>query len=112
MSKDKTQNTTELVKESTVVNEPTNSINVDKKSKSKKHQLVATVMTNKMNKTITVRVINNVLHSKYKKVVKKYRRYMAHNELEGINIGDKVRIIESRPMSKNTKWVVMGKLSK
>jgi small subunit ribosomal protein S17 len=76
----------------------------------KKRQLVGTVMSNKMEKSVTVRVINKKLHPLYKKIVKQYKKYMAHNELEDINVGDRVRLIESKPMSKHKRWVLVEKL--
>ncbi|MBN2619397.1 MAG: 30S ribosomal protein S17 [Spirochaetales bacterium] len=59
-----------------------------------------------MEKTIVVRVTNKVLHPLYKKYVTRSKKYMAHDENSEAGIGDTVRIIESRPMSKNKKWTM------
>ena len=99
---------------STIIDKKINNnekIGVEKKKFNKK-QMIGTVMSTKMTNTITVRAINNKLHPIYKKVVKQFKKLMAHNEIEGIKVGDKVRLIESRPLSKNKKWVVVGKLDK
>ena len=83
----------------------------NKTMKKEKRQLEGVVMTNKMTNAVTVRVINKKLHPLYKKVVKQYRKYMAKNSIEGIEVGDKVRIEETRPMSKSIRWVVIEKLA-
>lgn len=106
MSELKKTTTNEKVLENTAVKP------VVQSKKSHKRQLIGTVMSNKMLNTVTIRVINSELHSKYKKVVRKFRKYMAHNEVEGLNVGDKVKIVESRPLSKNVKWIVISKLDK
>lgn len=80
------------------------------KPTNKSKQYIGTVMSDKMTKSVTVRVVKKKLHPLYKKVVQQYRKYMAHNELEGAKTGDRVRIVEARPMSKNKRWVVVEKL--
>lgn len=74
--------------------------------KIQKRTLVGTVRSNKMQKAVTVRVINKKLHPLYRKVVKQYRSYMAKNEFENVKVGDQVRITETRPLSKKIRWVV------
>ena len=59
-----------------------------------------------MEKTIVVRVTTKVLHPLYKKYVTRSKKYMAHDEKSEAGIGDTVRIIESRPMSKRKKWTM------
>ncbi|MEI7603740.1 MAG: 30S ribosomal protein S17 [bacterium] len=81
-------------------------------NKITKRQFVGTVVSNKLPNTVTVRVINSKLNPLYKKVVKQYRKHMAQTDIEGLNIGDKVRIMENRPLSKRKKWYVVEKLDK
>lgn len=63
------------------------------------------VTSNKMDKTAVVEISRTYRHPLYKKVIHSYKRVMAHDEL-GCEIGDHVRIVESRPISKNKQWVV------
>jgi small subunit ribosomal protein S17 len=63
-----------------------------------------TVISNKMAKSIVVAVERKVKHPKYGKFVKKTSTFMAHDEKNECNIGDTVRIIETRPLSKNKCW--------
>jgi len=62
------------------------------------------VVSNKMNKTITVAIERKVPHPIYKKYFKKTTRLMAHDEKGECTIGDKVKIMETRPLSKNKRW--------
>ncbi|MCX6251287.1 MAG: 30S ribosomal protein S17 [Bacteroidetes bacterium] len=62
------------------------------------------VVSNKMEKSITVEIERKVKHPKYGKYVKKSSRFMAHDEKNECSEGDKVRIAESRPLSKNKCW--------
>ncbi len=64
------------------------------------------VISNKMNKTVAVRVKRLVQHSLYKKYVKRYTTYKAHDEENQCNVGDKVFIVETRPFSKTKRWRV------
>ncbi len=63
-----------------------------------------TVESNKMQKSIVVKVTRQVKHRKYGKYVKKHSRFMAHDMNNECNPGDKVRIMETRPLSKNKCW--------
>jgi small subunit ribosomal protein S17 len=65
---------------------------------------VGLVVSNKMNKSIVVEVERKIKHPKYGKFVKKSSTFMAHDETNDCNIGDLVRIMESRPLSKNKCW--------
>ena len=65
------------------------------------------VLNNKANKTVTVLVERKVLHEKYKKIIKRSKKYLAHYENNVLNIGDKVKIIESKPISKLKKWQIL-----
>lgn len=65
---------------------------------------IGTVVSNKMEKSIVVLVERKVKHPKYGKFVKKSTKFMAHDEKNECNIGDFVRIMETRPLSKNKCW--------
>lgn len=65
------------------------------------------VINNKADKTVSVLVERKVMHKRYEKIIKKSKKYLAHDEENNFNIGDKVRIIESRPISKLKKWKVL-----
>jgi len=73
-------------------------------NKSGKREFVGVVLSNKMNKTIVVEVRTKKLHKLYKKYVSTSKKYKAHDEKNTANIGDTVRIIESRPISKEKMW--------
>ncbi len=65
---------------------------------------VGLVVSNKMDKTITVAVERRMQHPLYKKLIRRTRRFHAHDESTTCNIGDTVRIRESRPLSKLKRW--------
>ena len=65
---------------------------------------VGVVVSNKMNKTIVVEYVARVPHPQFKKIVKKSKRFYAHDEQETANVGDTVRIRETRPLSKMKCW--------
>jgi len=67
---------------------------------------VGVVVSNKMQKTVVVRVERRVADRKYGKIVRRAERYKAHDEREASKAGDKVRIVETRPMSKDKRWRV------
>ncbi len=69
--------------------------------------LQGTVVSDKMDKTITVLVERRVMHTKFKKYVKKSAKYAAHDEANMCKIGDVVSIEECRPISKNKSWKVV-----
>ena len=77
-------------------------------SKSRPHrsQKVGTVASDKMQKTVVVRVDRLVRHTKYRRYVRRTSKFMAHDEL-GATIGDKVRIVETRPLSARKRWRVV-----
>ncbi|MBZ0242508.1 MAG: 30S ribosomal protein S17, partial [Bacteroidales bacterium] len=62
------------------------------------------VVSNKMDKSITVEIVRRVKHPVYGKFLKKTNKFMAHDETNDCNIGDTVRIMETRPLSKNKCW--------
>lgn len=65
---------------------------------------VGLVVSNKMTKSIVVQVERRVKHKMYGKFVKKSSKFMAHDDKDDCNIGDTVRIMETRPLSKNKCW--------
>ncbi len=68
--------------------------------------LVGTVVSDKMDKTVVVRVERLVKDKQYKKYVRRYSRFFAHDESNDCNVGDRVRIVEHRPLSKRKRWKV------
>ena len=69
---------------------------------------VGTVVSDKMNKTIVVEVERRVPHPVFKKIVRRTSKFYAHDEEEKAKVGDKVRIIECRPLSKTKRWRVQS----
>ena len=67
---------------------------------------VGVVVSNKMQKTVVVRVERRVADRKYGKIIRRAERYKAHDEREASKAGDQVRIVETRPMSKDKRWRV------
>jgi small subunit ribosomal protein S17 len=65
---------------------------------------VGVVKSNKMDKTISVEVERRIKHPIYGKYMKKSKKFIAHDETNDCNIGDTVRIMETRPMSKRKRW--------
>ncbi|MFN7097925.1 MAG: 30S ribosomal protein S17 [Gammaproteobacteria bacterium] len=75
-------------------------------AKSGKRTIVGTVVSNKTDKSITVVVVRQVRHAKYGKIVSRTKKYHAHDESNSCAIGDVVKIVESRPISKTKTWVL------
>ncbi len=74
--------------------------------------LVGTVVSDKMDKTVVVRVDRLVKDRRYEKYVNRFARYMAHDPENACAVGDRVRIIEHRPLSKRKRWKVQATLAK
>ena len=74
--------------------------------------LEGTVVSNKMDKTVVVRVERLVQDDRYKKYVRRYSRFLAHDEANACDVGDRVQIIEHRPLSKRKRWKVQGTVTK
>jgi len=74
----------------------------------KRRAVVGTVVSDKMQKTIVVKVDRRVRHSLYKKYVEKSRRYKAHDETNEAKVGDIVTLVESRPLSREKRWVLQA----
>jgi small subunit ribosomal protein S17 len=75
-------------------------------SRGRRTEKVGIVTSDKMQKTIVVRVDRLVKHPVYKRYVRRRSKFMAHNEIEGVSIGDQVRIVETRPLSARKRWRV------
>ncbi|RLC74210.1 MAG: 30S ribosomal protein S17 [Chloroflexi bacterium] len=74
--------------------------------RERRRRLTGRVVSNKMDKTVVVRVERLQRHRIYKKVVRKSKKYKAHDEHNKCQVGDLVRIVESRPLSREKRWVV------
>ena len=74
--------------------------------RSNKRVLEGVVLSNKAEKTIVVQVERKFLHPQYRKTIRAHKKYMAHDESNACNIGDTVRIIESRPLSRRKRWAL------
>lgn len=74
--------------------------------------LEGVVVSDKMDKTVLVRVERLVKDTRYQKYVRRHSRFMAHDEENNCGIGDRVRIIEHRPLSKRKRWKVQSTLQK
>lgn len=75
-------------------------------------QQIGIVISNKMQKTIVVKIENRYSHPIYSKTMVRTRKYLAHDELEECNIGDKVLVQECRPLSKRKRWKLVEIISK
>ena len=69
-----------------------------------RRQITGVVHSNAMDKTITIRVQRRLRHPIYGKFVKKTKKFVAHDEQNAANVGDTVRIMECRPLSKRKTW--------
>jgi small subunit ribosomal protein S17 len=84
---------------------------IAKKKSSKRAERVGIVSSDKMTKTVVVRVDRLVKHPVYRKYVKRRKKFMAHDEM-GAKVGDKVKIVETRPMSARKRWRVVEIIQK
>jgi small subunit ribosomal protein S17 len=77
-----------------------------KSGRGNRVQKVGTVSADKMQKTVVVRVDRQVLHPKYRRYIRRTSKFMAHDDL-GATVGDRVRIVETRPLSAKKRWRVI-----
>ena len=70
------------------------------------------VVSDKMDKTIVVAVVNNVKHPLYKKIIKRTYKLKAHDENNECKIGDRVRVMETKPLSREKRWRLVSILEK
>jgi small subunit ribosomal protein S17 len=75
-----------------------------------KKEFVGQVVSDKMQKTVVVAVTRLFQHPLYRKTVKRVTRFKAHDEGDACKMGDTVRITESRPLSKDKRWVVIERM--
>lgn len=73
---------------------------------------VGSVVSDKMDKTVIVRVGRQVVHPKYERIVRKSTKFAAHDEKDECGIGDMVKIMETRPLSKSKRWRVIEIIEK
>lgn len=74
--------------------------------REQRKRLVGVVTSDKMDKTVVVLVERQYRHPLYKKVVRSSKKFMAHDESNACQVGDRVRILEARPLSRRKRWVV------
>lgn len=74
-----------------------------------RRRITGTVVAMKMEKTVTVRVDRTVLHEKYQKRYTVSKKYLVHNELPDVQVGDTVIIEETRPLSSRKRWRIVAK---
>ena len=70
------------------------------------------VVSDKMDKTVVVAIVDNVKHPLYKKIVKRTVRLKAHDENNACKVGDRVEVMETRPLSKDKRWRVVEIIEK
>ena len=87
--------------------EATNTVAEKVTQTGKRKTRVGEVVSNKMTKTIVVRVERRFPHPKFKKIVTSYQKFYAHDEKAEAKVGDTVRIEESRPLSKLKRWTLV-----
>lgn len=90
---------------------PTRSTDATKPASKGPKSVVGRVISNKMQKTVVVTVEWTIIHPKYKKVVRRSTRYMAHDD-RGCGLGDLVQLAETRPLSKLKRWRVTSILER
>jgi small subunit ribosomal protein S17 len=73
-------------------------------TRTQRKERVGSVVSDKMDKTIVVRVERRMQHPRFKKVITRYRKFYAHDDKGEAKIGDRVRIEETRPLSKTKSW--------
>ena len=76
-------------------------------SRGRRKVNIGVVVSNKMDKTVTVKVTKKLRHPKYGKVINRSKKYYAHDESDTIEMGQTVRIMETRPLSKLKRWRVV-----
>lgn len=80
--------------------------------RNERKQRVGTVVSNKMTKSITVLIERSLMHPLYGKFMKRSTKLVAHDEKNECGVGDRVRITETRPLSKTKKWRLVEVLEK
>lgn len=78
---------------------------------NERRRLVGRVVSNKMEKTVTIAIEMRKLHPIYKKIVQETKKVMAHDESNVLEVGTLVQVVESRPLSRSKRWVVEAVLA-
>jgi len=73
---------------------------------------VGRVVSDKMDKTVVIAIEDSVRHPKYKKIIKRTVKFKAHDEQNQCSVGDRVRVMETRPLSKDKRWRVVEIIEK
>lgn len=81
---------------------------MEAKVETNRRKMTGVVVKDKMDKTVVIEVEKFLKHPKYHKYLKRKKRYKAHDDKSQCNVGDRVIIVESRPLSKEKRWVVKG----
>jgi small subunit ribosomal protein S17 len=84
---------------------------VETKERGNRKERTGLVVSDVQNKTIVIEVTRRTTHPRYKKVIKVKKKYTAHDEENQAKIGDKVRVVETRPMSKVKRWRLLEIIS-
>jgi small subunit ribosomal protein S17 len=79
----------------------------DKKERGQRKVRTGVVVSDKMNKTVVVRIEQSVRHATYHKTVRRTAKLTAHDEKDDAHVGDTVRVMETRPLSKTKRWRVV-----
>ncbi len=77
------------------------------KQRNLRKERIGIVTSDKMDKSVVVTEVKRVKHPKYQKFVMRTKKYMAHDEKNDAHVGDKVRIMETRPLSKHKRWRIV-----
>ena len=80
--------------------------------RNQRKTITGIVVSNKMDKTVVVAIYDRVQHPLYKKIVKRTVRVKAHDEMNACNVGDRVSLMETRPLSKDKRWRVVEIIEK
>ncbi len=81
---------------------------MDTPQQARKTTKVGTVVAKKMRKTVTVEVVRQVRHPLYRKTIRRKQSFLVHDDAEKCKVGDIVRIIETRPISKTKRWRILA----
>lgn len=76
-------------------------------ARSNRKENIGVVISNKMDKTVVVRVSRKIRHKEYGKIIERSKKYYAQDDSDAIEVGQKVRIMETRPLSKLKRWRVV-----
>ncbi|HEX3089344.1 MAG TPA: 30S ribosomal protein S17 [Ilumatobacteraceae bacterium] len=91
---------------------PAATADVDTEARKNRKTREGLVVSDKMDKTAVVAIIERVRHAKYGKFMMRTKRLYAHDETNDAHTGDKVRVMETRPLSKNKRWRVVEVLER